>query len=91
LLRPLDDRIVVKRDPEIEKIGSIIIPDTHRKKTLKGVVVAVGPGALKNGKRIPMDTKVDDKVIFSEHAGLDLGNDYSLMKEEGVLGVLYDN
>lgn len=92
MLRPLDDRVLVKRDPTIKKIGRIIIPETHQKKTHKGVVVAVGPGAVKNGKRIPMSVKVDDTVIFSEHAGMDMrGDEYTLIKEEGILGVLNDN
>jgi chaperonin GroES len=72
-------------------IGSFYIPDSCREKPCQGTVVAVGTGALVNGARVPLTCNVGDKVIFSQHAGVDVkfgDKEYTLMKEEGVLGIL---
>ncbi|GAB4434388.1 MAG: co-chaperone GroES [bacterium] len=92
-VRPLHDRVLVKRVQEEEKTKSgIIIPDTAKEKPQEGEVVAVGNGKiLENGQKVPMDVKVGDKVIFSKYAGNEIkidGEEYLIMREEDILGIL---
>lgn len=92
-IRPLSDRLVVKRQQEEEKTkGGIIIPDTAKEKPLEGLVVAVGSGkALKNGKVAPLDVKEGDKVLFGKYSGTEVkvdGEDLVLLREDDVLAVL---
>jgi chaperonin GroES len=91
-IRPLADRLVVKRTQEEEKTkGGIIIPDTAKEKPLEGVVVAVGSGkSLKNGKSMPLEVKAGDKVLFGKYSGTDVkveGEELVLLREEDVLAV----
>jgi chaperonin GroES len=91
-IRPLSDRLVVKRTQEEEKTkGGIIIPDTAKEKPLEGVVVAVGSGkAVKNGKIIPLDVKAGDKVLFGKYSGTEVkvdGEELVLLREDDVLAV----
>ena len=92
-IRPLSDRLVVKRTVEEEKTkGGILIPDTAKEKPLEGVVVAVGSGkALKNGKTHPLDVKAGDKVLFGKYSGTEVkvdGEELVLLREDDVLAVL---
>jgi chaperonin GroES len=92
-IRPLSDRLVVKRTQEEEKTkGGIIIPDTAKEKPLEGLVVAVGSGTiLKNGKVVPMDVKAGDKVLFGKYSGTDIkidGEEYLILREDEVLAVI---
>jgi len=92
-LRPLQDRVMVRRLEEKEtKKGGIIIPDTAKEKPQEGEVVAVGPGKVgDDGKRQPMDVKVGDKILFGKYSGSEvkLGDDeYLIMRQEDILGVL---
>ncbi len=91
--RPLHDRVLVRRIEEEEKTkGGIIIPDTAKEKPQQGEVIAVGPGArTEDGKLIPMDVKVGDKVLFGKWAGTEVkleGEEYLILKESDILGVL---
>jgi len=91
-IRPLQDRLVVKRTQEEEKTkGGIIIPDSAKEKPLEGVVVAVGSGkAVKNGKVIPLDVKAGDKVLFGKYSGTEVkvdGEELVLLREDDVLAV----
>jgi chaperonin GroES len=91
-IRPLSDRLVVKRTKEEEKTkGGIIIPDTAKEKPLEGIVVAVGSGkSVKNGKVIPLDVKAGDKVLFGKYSGTEVkvdGEDLVLLREDDVLAV----
>lgn len=92
-LRPLGDKIVVKAEAheEITK-GGLVLPDTVKEKPVEGIVVAVGPGRiLENGTRLPMDVKVNDKVIYSKYSGTEvkLGEDkYLVISERDVLAVV---
>lgn len=91
-IRPLQDRLVVKRTQEEEKTkGGIIIPDTAKEKPLEGVVLAVGSGkSVKGGKVVPLDVKEGDKVLFGKYSGTEVkidGQDLVLLREEDVLGV----
>jgi chaperonin GroES len=91
-IRPLQDRLVVRRTQEEEKTkGGIIIPDTAKEKPLEGVVVAVGSGAvLKNGKVVPLDVKEGDKVLFGKYTGTEVkvdGEELVLLREDDVLAV----
>jgi chaperonin GroES len=92
-LRPLHDRVVVKRiNPEAKTKGGIIIPDTAREKPQQGEVVAVGPGGRDEaGKLIPIDIKSGDKVLFGKWSGTEVvldGEELLIMKESDVMGVL---
>lgn len=92
-VRPLHDRIIVKRLPEEEKTKSgIIIPDTAKEKPQEGEVIAVGNGRiLENGQKIPMEVKVGDIVIFGKYAGNEIkidGEEYLIMREDDVLGII---
>jgi chaperonin GroES len=91
-IRPLADRLVVKRTPEEEKTkGGIIIPDSAKEKPLEGLVVAVGSGkAIKSGKVVPLDVKEGDKVLFGKYSGTEVkvdGEELVLLREEDVLAV----
>ena len=89
---PIADRIIVERDPSDEKTqGGLIIPDTARSQSDEATVVAVGPGKLEDGKRVPMDCAVGDKVIIAKYAGTEIqdnGQVLWLMREADVLAVL---
>jgi chaperonin GroES len=92
-IRPLGDRIVVKRVKEEEKTkGGIIIPDTAKEKPLEGLVVAVGSGkTLKDGSSRPLDVKVGDKVLFGKYTGTEVkldGEEHVLLNEDDVLAVV---
>ena len=92
-IRPLQDRIIVKRLEEEEKTaGGIIIPDAAKEKPMQGEVVAAGNGKVtEDGKVLPLDVKVGDKILFGKYAGTEVkldGEDYLIMREDDVLGVL---
>ena len=92
-IRPLNDRILLKRLEEEETTkGGIIIPDSAKEKPAEGEVVAVGPGRKnEKGDVIPMQLKTGDRVLFSKYGGTDVkldGEDYLIMREDDVLGVL---
>jgi chaperonin GroES len=93
-LRPLGDRILVNRneDKEQKSPGGIIIPDTAKEKPQRGIVAAVGKGALnEKGERIPMEVKAGDQVLFGKYAGNEVKNDgeeYLILKESEVLGII---
>ena len=92
-VRPLHDRIIVKRLEEEEKTkGGIIIPDTAKEKPFEGKVIAVGDGRIqKDGKKIPMEVKKGDRILFAKYAGPDIkidGEDHLIVKEDGVLAVI---
>lgn len=92
-IRPLHDRIVVKRiEKEEEKVGGLFIPDSAKEKPQEGEVVAVGNGKRgDDGKAIPMDVKAGDRILFGKYSGSDIkidGTEYLIMREDEVLGVL---
>lgn len=92
-IRPLQDRILVKRLNEEEKTkGGIIIPDTAKEKPQEGKVIAVGKGkVLEDGKLLPLDVKVGEKILFSKYSGTEVkieGEEHLIMKEEDVLGII---
>jgi chaperonin GroES len=92
-LRPLHDRILVKRLEEGDaKHGSIIIPDTAKEKPQEGKVIAVGTGKVTDdGKKIPLDVKAGDRILFGKYSGSEVKVDdeeYLILREEDVLGIL---
>ena len=92
-IRPLQDRLLVKRLEEHEvKKGGIIIPDTAKEKPQEGQVIAVGPGRLgDDGKRLPMEVKAGDKILFGKYSGSEVkvaDAEHLIMREEDVLGIL---
>jgi len=91
--RPLHDRVLVESlESEEKTAGGIIIPDTAKEKPQEGKVIAVGPGAkTEEGKIIPMDVKVGDRVLFGKWSGTEVkidGKEYSIMKESDIMGVV---
>ena len=91
--RPLHDRVVVKRVEEDTKTkGGIIIPDTAKEKPIEGEVIAVGKGRIADdGKVIKLDVKVGDRVLFSKYGGTEVkieGEDYLIMREDDILGII---
>jgi chaperonin GroES len=92
-IRPLQDRILVKRLEGEEKTkGGIIIPDSAKEKPQEGEIVAVGNGkVLENGTKQQLDVKVGDKVLFSKYAGTEVkieGDEYTIMREDDILGIV---
>jgi chaperonin GroES len=92
-IRPLQDRVIVKRTKEDEVTkGGIIIPDTAKEKPIQGKVIAAGNGkVLEDGKVRPLDVKAGDTVLFSKYAGTEIkveGDELLIMREEDILGVV---
>jgi len=92
-IRPLQDRVIVKRIEEEEKTkGGIIIPDTAKEKPMEGKVIAVGKGkVLEDGKIHPLDVKAGDRVLFGKYAGTEVkidGEEHLIMREDDILGVI---
>jgi chaperonin GroES len=92
-IRPLQDRVILKRIEEEEKSkGGIIIPDTAKEKPQEGKVVAVGKGKVnEDGKVTPLDVKVNDIVLFGKYAGSEInidGEEHLIMREEDILGII---
>jgi chaperonin GroES len=92
-IRPLQDRIIVKRVEEQEKTkGGIIIPDTAKEKPMEGKVIAVGKGKLlEDGKVHPLDLKVGDRILFGKYSGTEIKieeEEHLIMREDDVLGVI---
>ena len=92
-IRPLQDRVMVKRLEEEEKtVGGIIIPDTAKEKPQKGKIIAAGPGKKNDeGKVQPLDVKKGDKVLFSKYAGTEVkveGEELLIMREDDIMGVI---
>jgi chaperonin GroES len=92
-IRPLYDRIVVKRIEETERMqGGLYIPDSAKEKPQEGEVVAVGKGKrLEDGKVVPLDVQVGDRILFGKYSGSDIkldGEEYMIMREDEVLGIL---
>jgi len=92
-LRPLNDRILVKRvEEEKTTKGGIIIPDTAKEKPAEGIVTAIGNGKLgDDGKRVALEIKKGDRVLFGKYSGADVkiaGDEYLIMREDDVLGVI---
>lgn len=92
-VRPLHDRLIVKRLEEGEKTkGGIIIPDTAKEKPIEGKVIAVGTGKIKeDGIKIPMEVKKGDRILFAKYAGTEVkidGEEHLMMKEDDVLAII---
>ena len=92
-IKPLQDRVLVRRHAGEEKTASgIIIPDSAKEKPQEGLVIAVGPGkVLDNGTTLKPTVKKDDKILFSKYAGTEVkieGDDYLIMREDDILGII---
>jgi chaperonin GroES len=92
-VRPLHDRVLVRRTAEESKTaGGIIIPDTAKEKPQKGEIVAAGKGRVtEDGKVTPLDVKIGDKILFGKYSGTELklnGEEYLMMREEDILGIM---
>jgi len=92
-VRPLQDRVIVKRVEEKEErsAGGIIIPDTAKERPQQGKIVAVGPGKREDGKVLALDVKVGDRILFGKYSGTEIkleGEEHLILREEDILGVL---
>ena len=91
-IRPLHDRVIVKRiEEEAKTKGGLIIPGTAKEKPQEGRVVAVGPGKQDDGKVIPLGVKAGDKILFGKYSGTEIkldGEEHLIMKEDDILGVI---
>ncbi|HIX84980.1 MAG TPA: co-chaperone GroES [Candidatus Megamonas gallistercoris] len=92
MIKPLGDRVVIKvSEGEAKTNSGIFLPDTAKEKPQEGVVVAVSEGKYVDGKKVALDVKVDDKVIFSKYAGTDVkvdGTDYLIVRDSDILAVI---
>jgi len=92
-VRPLHDRVIVKRVGEVEKTkGGIIIPDTAKEKPVEGKVIAVGDGKVTDdGKKIALEVKVGDKILFGKYAGTEIqidGEEHLIMREDDIIAIV---
>jgi chaperonin GroES len=92
-IQPLHDRLVVRREETTQdQIGAILIPDSAREKPQQGTVIAAGAGAFNDdGKRLPLDVKAKDRILFGKYAGQEItldGQEYLILKEDEVLAVI---
>jgi len=92
-IRPLQDRVIVKRIEEEEKTkGGIIIPDTAKEKPMEGKIIAAGKGkVLEDGKIHPLDVKIGDRILFGKYSGTEVkidGEEHLIMREDDILGVI---
>ena len=94
-IKPLNDRVLVKRMEEVQVTkGGILIPDTAKEKPIEGKVIAVGPGKMsEQGQRMALQLKEGDRVLFGKYAGTEIkteGEEYLMMREEDILAVIND-
>jgi chaperonin GroES len=91
-IKPLADRVVVEPKSESEeKIGSLYVPDTAKEKPQEGKVVAIGSGKYEDGKLVPLEVKVGDKVLYGKYSGTEIkqgGKDYLIIRESDILGIV---
>ncbi len=91
-IKPLGDRVLVEIiDEDLQKEGSLYIPDTAKEKPQEGKVVAVGSGRYEDGKLVPLDVKVGDKVLYGKYSGTDIkheGKDYLIVRESDILAII---
>src|SRR6202047_5452625 len=92
-IRPRDDRVVVRRIEQKEQLqGGLYIPDSAKEKPQEGKVVAIGKGKrLEDGKLVPLDVQVGDRILFGKYSGSDIkldGEEYMIMREDEILGIL---
>lgn len=91
-VRPLADRLLVKREEPSETVrGGIIIPDTAKEKPQEGIVVAVGPGRVEDGKRVPLEVKKGDRILMGKYSGTEVkidGDEHMILREDDVLAVI---
>ena len=91
-LRPLSDRVIIRRLEEEEARGGIIIPDTAKEKPQKGEVIAVGEGKrMEDGTRLTLDVQVGDRVLFGKYAGSEIkigGEEFLIIREDEILGII---
>ena len=92
-VRPLHDRVIIKRVEETETVkGGIIIPDTAKEKPMEGEVIAAGPGKiLDDGKRAALDVKAGDRILFGKYSGTEIkieDQDYIIMREDEILAIM---
>jgi chaperonin GroES len=91
-IKPLQDRVIVKRLEENEQMrGGLYIPDTAKEKPQEGEVIAAGPGKVENGNKIELTVKVGDKVLFGKYSGTEVkldGEEFLIMREDDILGII---
>ncbi len=92
MIRPLYNRVIVQRfETQVDRVGMIYIPDAAKERPNQGDVLAVGPGRLIDGVRIPLEVKVGDKILFGKYAGTEVkvdGRELLVVKEDEIMGVM---
>jgi chaperonin GroES len=90
-LKPLGDKVVLKvKETEEKTAGGVYLPDTSKEKTMQATVIAIGTGEIVDGKKIPLDVKVGDEVIYSKYAGTEIkidAEEYLLVKQSDILAI----
>jgi len=91
-VKPLYDRVLVKRVEQAEQVsGGIIIPDSAKEKPMEGKIIAVGSGRVDKGKKTPLEVKVGDRILFGKYAGTEIkieDKEHVILKEDEILGVI---
>jgi chaperonin GroES len=91
-IKPLGDRVLIRPlEQSEEKVGSIYIPDTVKEKPQEGTIEAVGPGTYKEGKLVPLEVKVGDKVLYGKYSGTEIkkdGKDFLIVRESDILAII---
>jgi chaperonin GroES len=92
IVKPLADRVVVKPLEEVEvKKGGIIIPDTAKEKPMEGEVIEVGPGRIEEGKRVALEVKKGDRILYGKYSGTEVsisGEEYLIMRESDIFAIV---
>ena len=91
-LRPLGDKVVIKvKDEEVKTVGGIVLPGSAQEKPQQGTVVAVGTGEIIDGKKVPLDVKVNDQVIYSKYSGNEVkidGEEFLIIRQADILAIV---
>ncbi|MBC3802855.1 co-chaperone GroES [Acetobacterium fimetarium] len=91
-LKPLGDKVVIKvKDEEVKTVGGIVLPGSAQEKPQQGTVIAVGSGEIVDGKKVPLDVKVDDQVIYSKYSGSEIkidGEEYLIIRQADILAIV---
>ncbi|MGL4606513.1 MAG: co-chaperone GroES [Eubacteriaceae bacterium] len=91
-LRPLGDKVVIKvKEEEVTTVGGIVLPGSAQEKPQQGIVIAVGTGEVVDGKKVPLDVKVDDEVIYSKYSGSEVKigeEEYLILRQSDILAIV---
>ena len=91
-IKPLGDRVIIEvQEEDLQKEGSLFIPDTAKEKPQQGKVIAVGKGRFEDGKWVPLDVKIDDTILYGKYSGTEIkyhGKEYLIVRESDILAII---